>query len=212
MRASRWEIAGAWLRIWTPPRDVEIPPFPWRRALVAAVVLVAVAVALAVTVIAPAIDDDKQRVARGEARARVAAERAERARLTLDQRPRAARAPAAARLARAGRRTAARAALLEAIRDSVARDARARVASGAFERPIQEVLCRYLAGGAGPRVRLSCFAVTSRTAEAAVGQPFVAAASLRDGRYAWCHENPGPGEGAAGAGVHVALSRACTGR
>ncbi|MEA2139427.1 MAG: hypothetical protein QOG56_2577, partial [Solirubrobacteraceae bacterium] len=55
MRASRWEIVGAWLRIWTPPRDVEIPPFPRRRALVAAVVLGGVAAALALAVIAPAI-------------------------------------------------------------------------------------------------------------------------------------------------------------
>jgi hypothetical protein len=27
-RASIFEIVGAWLRIWTPPRDVEIPPVP----------------------------------------------------------------------------------------------------------------------------------------------------------------------------------------
>ncbi|HEV7808802.1 MAG TPA: hypothetical protein VGO80_23570 [Solirubrobacteraceae bacterium] len=211
MRASRWEVVGAWLRIWTPPRDVEIPPFAWRRALVAAVVLGAVALALALAVIAPAIDDDKRRQATRAAGASAAAERAERTRLTLDQRPRTGRVVAAARLAGAGRRAAARAALLAAVRESVARDARARVASGAFERPIREVMCSYLAGGGGPRARLSCFAVTSRTAEAAVGQPFVAAGSLRDGRYAWCHENPGPGEGAAGAGMHVALSRACTG-
>jgi len=25
-RASIFEIVGAWLRLWTPPRDVEIPP------------------------------------------------------------------------------------------------------------------------------------------------------------------------------------------
>ena len=56
-----------------------------------------------------------------------------------------------------------------------------------------------------------CFAVTSKTAEAVVGQPFLATGSLRDGRYTWCHENPGPGEGAAGANVQVELSDDCTG-
>ncbi|MDX6682617.1 MAG: hypothetical protein QOG94_2656 [Solirubrobacteraceae bacterium] len=212
MRASRWEIVGAWLRIWTPPRDVEIPPFPRRRALVAAVVLGGVAAALALAVIAPAIDAGKQRRAAHEARVRAAAQRAERERLTLDQRPHAARATAVARLSRAGRPAASRAALLAAVRASVANDARARVASGAFERPIEEVRCRYLASGGGADVQLSCFAVTSRTSRVAVGQPFVVAGSLVDGRYAWCHENPGAGEGAAGVGVHVALSRACTGR
>jgi hypothetical protein len=70
--------------------------------------------------------------------------------------------------------------------------------------------CHLLAAG-GPRVRIACFAITTRTDQVLVGQPFVAAGSLRDGRYAWCHENPAPGEGMAGAGVHVAMSRACTG-
>src|SRR3712207_7944463 len=29
-RLSRWEVLGAWLRLWTPPREVEVPPVPWR--------------------------------------------------------------------------------------------------------------------------------------------------------------------------------------
>lgn len=32
VKASRWEIVGAWLQIWTPPRDVEIAPVPRRAA------------------------------------------------------------------------------------------------------------------------------------------------------------------------------------
>ena len=43
MRASRWEILGAWLRIWTPPRDVEVPPVP-RRLLAAVAGVIAAAV------------------------------------------------------------------------------------------------------------------------------------------------------------------------
>jgi hypothetical protein len=211
VKASRWEILGAWLRIWTPPRDVEIPPVP-RRALAVVLALVAAAIVVWLTLIAPAIDDAKRRDAGREALVAARAARAERARLTLDQRPGTGRAAAAARLYAAGRAARARAALLAAVRAGVARDARARVASGTFDRPVREVQCHYVGGPGGSRVRPSCFATTSRTAAAAVGQPFVAAGSLRDGRYAWCHENPGPGEGAAGVAIAVPLARACTGR
>jgi hypothetical protein len=210
VKASRWEILGAWLRIWTPPR-VEIPPVP-RRALAVTLALVAAAVLAWLALIAPSIDDAKRRDAGQEAVVAARAARAERARLTLDQRPRTGRAAPAARLYAAGRAAPARAALLAAVRSGVAGDARARVASGTIDRPVREVRCHDVGDGGGPRVRLSCFAVTSRTADAAVGQPFAAAGSLRDGRYAWCHENPGPGEGAAGAGIAVPLARACTGR
>ena len=30
-RASVLEIVGVWLHVWTAPRDVEIPPVPWRK-------------------------------------------------------------------------------------------------------------------------------------------------------------------------------------
>ena len=29
--ASAPEILGVWLHIWTAPRDVEVPPVPWRK-------------------------------------------------------------------------------------------------------------------------------------------------------------------------------------
>ena len=211
MRASRWEVLGAWLRIWTPPRDGEIPPCPLRRALVGAVVVGGASLALALLVVAPAIDESKTREATRERTALAAFERAERTRLTRDQRPRSARAAAAARLFAAGRSGAARASLLADVRANVLRDARARAAAGTFERPAREVRCSYIDGDRPPRVRLECLAVTSSNARVAVGQPFLVAGSLRDGRYTWCHENPGPGEGAAGVGVQVALSPACLG-
>ena len=143
--------------------------------------------------------------------AQSASNRAERARLRFDQRLRRARAADVARLYRAGRQDAARAALLRRARTSVARDARARAASGEFDVPVRSVRCRPRPGGVPPRVRLSCFAISTQTAQAAVGQPFLVAGSLRDGRYAWCHINPPPAEGAAGLGVFVPLPAACTG-
>jgi hypothetical protein len=208
MKASRWEILGAWLRIWTPPRDVEIPPVPRRATAVVAALCIA-AVVVAITVIAPAIDRAKQRDAAQEARRLAAYRRGELARLTADQRPHRARAARAARLHAAGRVAQARAALLADARTRIARDARARVAAGTFQGPVRRVRCRYRLGGPETRVRLACLAVTSETAAALVGQPFVVAGSLRDGRYAWCHENPRPAEGASGTGIAVQLPAAC---
>jgi len=210
VKASRWEILGAWLRIWTPPRDVDIPPVP-RRALAVVVLLCAAAIVFGLTVIAPAIDRSKQRGAARQARDDAAFERRERARLTLDQRPRTARAPQAARLHAARRDAQARAALLADVRARIMRDARARVAAGTLEGTVRSVRCRYRAGESGPpRVYLACLAVSTQTAALRIGQPFVVAGSLRDGRYAWCHENPRPAEGASGTSIAVPLPAACT--
>ena len=103
--------------------------------------------------------------------------------------------------------------MLAALRASVERDARARVASGEIDRPVRGVKRSFRrAAPPPPRVRMECFAITTQTTRVLVGQPFVAAGSLRDGRYSWCHQNPGPGEGAAGSGVSVALSSSGLGR
>jgi hypothetical protein len=210
VRASRWEILGAWLRVWTPPRDVDIPPVPRRAVALLGVALLAAAAA-AIVVAAPAIDSAKRTQAAADQRRAAASLRAERVRLRFDQRLHRARAPAVPRLYRAGHRAAAHAALVRAARASVARDARARVASGEFEVPVRRVRCRPEPGGVAPRVRLSCFAITTQTDLVAVGQPFLVAGSVRDGRYAWCHVNPPPGEGAAGRAISVALPSACIG-
>jgi hypothetical protein len=209
MRASRWEILGAWLRIWTPPRDVEIPPVP-RRAVALLGAGVVAAVVVIVVVLVPAFDRSKERVATSEARAQAAARRAEIARLRFDQRAHTARAPAVAGLYRAGRRGEARAALMRHAAASVRRDARARVAAGEFDVPVRSVRCRPRGRLPPPRIRLSCFAVTTQTRQASIGQPFIVGASLRDGRYAWCHVNPPPAEGASGVGVFVPLPTVCS--
>lgn len=66
MKASRSETLGAWLRIWTPSRDVEIQPFP-RRALAYAALLVASGLGAWLVLVGPAIDDAKRRDAEREA-------------------------------------------------------------------------------------------------------------------------------------------------
>lgn len=210
MRASRWEILGAWLKIWTPPRDVEIPPVPRRAVALLAAVCVALA-AVVIVVVVPALDEAKQRDAAAEARRSAAHVRAERVRLRHDQRVRRARARAAARLYAAGRGTQARAALLSDVRARIRRDADARAAAGEFDQPTIAVRCTDRPGGGGARVLLECLAISSQNTRVRVGQPFFVAASLRDGRYAWCHVNPPPAEGSAGLGVFVPLAKACTG-
>ena len=213
-RATRWEILGARLRIWTPPRDVEIPPVS-RRAVAATIAALALATVVVVTVVAPAIDRSKQRTAAQERSTHTAAVAKARARLVAEQRARRARSPAVARLHAAGRDAAARAALLADARAHVGRDVRARVAGGELGGPIRDVRCQYRSGDAGPRVHAECLAITSvlvrpKAPTVYVGHPFVVGGSLRDGRYAWCKENPPAGEGFAGQGVSVALPAACT--
>ena len=170
------------------------------------------AVVAVILLVAPALDRSKQRVAAGEQRRAAVAARATRARLRHDQRAQTARAPSVTRLYGAGREAAARAELLRAARTSIMRDARARVAAGEFEVPVRSVRCRPEPGAVAPRVQLACLAVTTENARVRVGQPFLVAGSLRDGRYAWCHHNPPPGEGFAGVGVDVPLPAACTGK
>ena len=212
-RATRWEILGARLRIWTPPRDVEIPPIS-RRAVAVTITALVLATVAVVTLVAPAIDRSKGRTAAREQREQAASARTERARLTIEQRAHHARSAAVARLHAAGRDAAARAALLADARAHVERDVRARVAAGKLDGPISDVRCEYSRGDSGSRVHLDCLAITSsldarQGPSVNVGHPFVVGASLRDGRYAWCKENPLPGEGAAGRAIAVALAPEC---
>ena len=167
MRASRWEILGAWLRVWTPPRDVEIPPIPWRAVALLGVACVAAVVAVIVLLVAPALDRSKERGAASEQRREAAARRAPSARgcastSALQTRPRAARG---APVPRGGRRAAAQAALrAPRARERPARRARPRRGGRVRASRCAPCAAARAAGGAAPRVRLSCFAVTTQNA------------------------------------------------
>src|SRR5829696_9259630 len=92
-RLGRLEVVGAWLGLWTPPRDAVVPPVPW-RALAAAAVLLVVAVGAAVALLAPGVRGGREQAAERERAA--AAQRHARALATADreQRPRSGRGPA----------------------------------------------------------------------------------------------------------------------
>jgi hypothetical protein len=193
-------VLGAWLGLWTPPRDVEVPPVPWGKvALVAALLLMAV---LAFAFVAlPAINQSNLDAADRQARidARRHAERNRR--IAATQVPHRARATPA-------RTPAERAALVGRLEDAVAADARARVKTGAFKGTIRRVDCaptpESRPGGVAPeddparaRGGYDCTAVTSDIAGhkgAAVGYPFQGVIDFERGRLTWCKTNPPPGE------------------
>lgn len=213
-RATRTEILGFRLGIWTLPRGVQKPPPVSRPALAVALLTLAAAVGAIAAFAVPAIDGAKARSAARDLRDHAAVVARLRARLTAEQAPQRASAPAAARLHAAGDDGAARAALLRAVSTSVDRDARARIAAGALAGPVRGVGCRYEGPLAGPRLQISCLATTARIVaghptSARTGHPFLAAGSVTDGRYAWCKANAPPAEGSTGTSVYVQPQAAC---
>lgn len=190
-RASRLEILGAWLHVWTPPRDCYVPPVPWRKVAIGAGVLLAVGVFVAL-VVAPAIDEGKRESA---AREREAAQRADaerRARIEAEQRPRTGRLPA-------GASPVESLALVEA---HIGRDAKARF--GAAGDP---AACDEAPGEdpGAPRVVFDCHATVAdirgageqEGARGSLTVPYRAALDFAAHRYAFCKTNPKPGETAA---------------
>jgi hypothetical protein len=207
-RASALETVGAWLRIWTPPRDVEVPPVP-RRALLGVVAgVVAVGVAIAVLV-APQIDDSKQRADALERAAEKARRDAAVRRATENQRPTAVslaalRPPAGSS---AAERLVARGALLSEVEKRITADAKARAAAGELRRPSGPTTCRPKPGTPAADTDLTvrrgvynCDTVVREIVETETNQagsltyPFRAVIDFATYRVAWCRTSPVPGE------------------
>jgi hypothetical protein len=219
-RASLFEIVGAWLHIWVPPRDVEIPPVPWRKlAIGTAAGLVLLGIALAILV--PRIDAGKDR-RNAASNAAIARSRAEnRRRIIAEQTPRhgadvALKPPAGASPAA---RQAARAQLVRHIAGDVLADAKARVANHTAPFPVSgPAACGAHQGTtlSGRFGLLDCFVVaakikkTARTARGEAGYPFRAVVDFRRFTYAWCKVEGIPGELVIpDPRLVVALPRAC---
>lgn len=198
-RPARWEIVGAWLHVWTPPRGTAVPPVPWRWLTAAAVGLALLGV-LVVTVVAPAIDRAKRRTAAAEARTAAENRAAERVRLRHDQRATVVRLR--------------RGAIAPQVEAAVDRSARARVHSGELRAPNQilRTTCKGPARAPAGRLSYSCLAATTVSTGPrvlTVGFPFVAVVSADRRSLAWCKENPFAGEGMAFRQVSVPLPRVC---
>jgi hypothetical protein len=201
-KLSRWEVLGAWTRLWTPPRDVEVPPIPWRALGIGAFVVLVLAVVV-VAVGIPAVQEHNRDT---ESRETAAAHARLRARLrqlaVLQVAHRAAGEPATA--------VPARQALVRELEEKILIDARARVRADeeGMRGPIRRVECRpgrrSGAGGAVPQDDLSvaragydCTAVTNDItghSGAVVGYPFKGVVDFRTGALVWCRTNPPPGE------------------
>ena len=202
----------------TPPR------FSRRtRALLIAVCGLVAAAALAVTIVL-VTDAQREREAREatERRARIVAERARLRRVQAPHRG-SARALLPAAGASRAERLAARAALVDAVRERITRDARARAVAGELDGPIAGTECgpllrspdavpddRTLSRTIG---RYDCVAVKADVAREGtsvgrLGHPFVAALDFERFTYVWCRNTPPQGE-AGRALAFVRLDRAC---
>ena len=212
-KAGLPETLGAWLKLWTPPRDVEVAPPPSPRTLAIAGAVLALVVAGAAALIIPAIDDSKDRAAAADAR-EAAQRRAARRRETIaEQRPRvldaAALAPAAG--APAAERLGAREALLRRAETAISADARERAQAGELEGRPQGARCepypkaasrdewpdRDLGATRGVYdclVFVRAIASTQTNVGGQLGYPFRAVLDFDRFRVVWCKTNPVPGE------------------
>jgi hypothetical protein len=194
MRLSRWEKLGAWLGLWTPPREAEVPPVPWRAIAIGGAGLLVVLAVVAALVL-PGVNAGKRRA--GDRDRREAAARHARLLATADreQRPRTGSGPRDPAGAPAAERVQARSALLAAARDRLLADARSRTGDTVtgtdcdpFPRspdPIVPVrqLRRRAAG-------YQCVAVTSRFEKGVIGIPFRLVVRFAEGGYAFCRIVP----------------------
>jgi len=212
-KASLPETIGAWLKVWTPPRDVEVPPPPSRRSLAIGGVLMVIVAAGAAALIVPAIDSSKERSAAAQARADAQRREARRRETIREQRPR--RLDAAALLPAAGAPVAevvsAREALLRRAEAAISQDARARADAGELEGNPQGTQCepypkrsdradwpdRDLAAERGVfdcLVFVRAVPKTETSIGGQVGYPFRAVVDFDRFSITWCKTNPVPGE------------------
>ena len=200
------------MHVWTPARDVEVPPLPWRRLLLVGLPTLAAVVAGAWLIVDDASESKREREAieqRNESR-RAAAERE---RLLVEQavhRERVAPAP--------------KPVLVAALEEAVFDDARRRVRRGELANRVRRVDCEPHPRTAPRRAaerdpsarsgRYHCLAVNRDivgTGEGAIGYPFLAKIRYRSGSLVWCKVNPVPGEQAVPDPREVVrLPPACT--
>jgi hypothetical protein len=184
----RIETLGAWLGLWTPPRDEPVPPVPWRAVAITAVALVALLGAAAALVL-PGVAADRRAADEREQRAETARQRAALAFVAREERPRI-------RHGQPARDVAARRALLAAASSAIARDARGRSPKrilGAECEPFPRTVggSDPVADLARPAAAYDCVAVTARLPGGGViGMSFRLVARFEDGRYAWCRIIP----------------------
>jgi hypothetical protein len=223
--ASLPETVGAWLKIWTPPRDVVVPDVPVRKLLIGGAVL-AVVLGVAAAIIVPRIEARNDRLAADDARAHAALVKQRRLEAIHEQRPRtqafaglkpAAGVPESALVV-------ARVALLTRTESAITADARHRVATGELTGDPSATTCEpYPPTDNGPERDVSvrrgaydCFVAIDtipgdkNNLSGHVAYPFRAVLDFKSFSVAWCRMNLVPGEKVIPDPAFVtALPRAC---
>jgi hypothetical protein len=204
---SRWEIIGAWLHVWTPPKGMDVPPVPTRKLLLGALGLAVIA-AIAAALIIPPLNRGKRAGAERLARQTAAQVAAETARLRADQRPHSLRVGAGQ-------------ALVPALEAAVTADAKVRASRHTIDGPVLRTNCAatppYIAIYPHSRV-YKCFVTTETGLQGeggdklGTGYPFVATVYPATRRVVWCKQNPHADEKGARGMVHVKVSPACAGK
>ena len=210
MRAGRWETLGAWLGVWTPARDVEVPPRPsWRKVLLGLLAVLAV-VGGALALFGPSIDAGKDERSAREQRERDARRLARVERLRREQRPRRGGAPAGA----------SRGETLVALESAITKDAVARFERGELPGRVRETRCKPAAAPGDTvfdclgKVRAIVGVDEDEAYEAGtLGYPFRAVVDFGARRWTFCKVSPPPGEQVIPDPRYlVELPRACRSR
>jgi hypothetical protein len=202
-RASIPEIVGVWLHVWTAPRDVEIPPIPWRKlALWTGVGAVVLAIALAIMI--PRINDGKAERKAQAAAQQARAQKANRARVIKLQQPRtggfADLKPAAS--ASTAEIAGARQQLVVSVESAITADARKRAAAGEISKVQGPTTCTHTAGTptTGNVGVFDCYTVVRKVPKVptnvagSIGYPFRAVLNYAAFTYAFCRTEQFPGE------------------
>jgi hypothetical protein len=202
-RANVFEIVGAWLKLWVPPRDAYVPPVPWKKlAIGTGIGVVALGIALAIMI--PRIDRNNAEFAKEIAATKAANAARNRERIKREQvahpgQAVALRPPAGASPEQVD---AARAALLERVQTEIVAYVRRRAANGDMKPLLEPPTCEHLRGtpASGPIGVYDCFGATTkivqteRNAGGTLGYPFRAVLDYDKFSYNWCRIEKVPGE------------------
>ena len=202
-RASVLEILGVWLHIWTAPRDVEVPPVPWRKvAFLTGIGALVVGIALVVMI--PRINDSKAERARADAAEQARLRAANRERVIKLQQPRTGRFASLkpASDASPAEVATARAQLVTSVQSAITADAQKRAATGEISKVQGPTTCSPAAGSpdSGPIGVFDCYTVVRKVPKVktnvagSIGYPFRAVLDYKTFTYAFCRTEQFPGE------------------
>jgi hypothetical protein len=206
-RLTRWEILGAWLHVWTAPKDLEVPPVPWRKVALYGAATAGVW-AVAALLIIPPLNEGKRKGEAQRAREEAAAVARERARLIADQKLHRLVVPAGTPL-------------VAGLEEGIKADAEARVKAKKLGGPILSADCEPANTNATrfPDSRVyKCFVKTATGLPGqdqdilGTGYPFVATVYEKKRTVAWCKQNPPADEKGRRGATHVNVSPVCAGK